>query len=142
MTIFDYILKYNLIFRFYLIIIFFFNILIFYYFGIKIFFPKEKINIDLLHDKVDYDLKYSSMLKKIINIIKNPIIFEYQLKQSEKININSDKFINYYKYLNNIENDKLIKSLKYYKKINILMKSQFNNKEKINIITKLLCINF
>jgi hypothetical protein len=140
MIIFDYILKYNLIFRFYFIIIFIFNILIFYYFGIKIFFPKE--NINLLQDKIDNDLKYSLMLKKIIDIIKNPIIFEYQLKQSEKININSDKFINYYKYLNNIENDKLINSLKYYKKINILMTQKFKNKEKINIITKLLCINF
>ena len=144
MVLINYIIKYNCIFRYYLLIVFFFNLIIFYFFGIKRFYANKKINYEnKLLDDNDYDLKYSLMLKKIIKIINNPIIFEYQLKQSQKININSDKFIEHQKYLYYIENNKFIKSQKYYKRLKKMMTPyNKNNDEKIFILTKLLCINF
>ena len=146
MTIVDYIFKYNFIFRIYLIFIFFFNLLIFYFFGIRKIHVNQKINnINLLSD--NKDLKYSLILKKILSVINNPIIFEYQLNQSNKINVTSNKFIEKYDSVNYIKNNltKLSKSKKYYDKIHKLLSHnypEYSDNKKIVILTKLLCINF
>ena len=132
---YNYLLKYNWIFRYYLLIIFFLNLVLFYIFGIKLI-----NNVDLLSDNVD--LKLYLMLKKIIKIINNPIIFDYQIKQSEKINITSDKYIQYDKLLNHIQNNKSIKLQIYYKKAKKLLPCYYNHNEKKDILVKLLCINF
>lgn len=157
MIIFNYLLKYNWIFRYYLLILFFFNLILFYIFAIKRFFNNEQVDntkqidtkqidtkqIDTKQIDTDLDLKYCLMFKKIINIINNPIIFDYQLEQSQKINIISDKYIQYHKYLLEIHNYKFTKSYIYYKKakkkLSIYYKSDI---EKNNILTKLFCINF
>ena len=138
---YNYLLKYNWIFRYYLLIIFFLNLVLFYIFGIKRLFVTKLINnVDLLSDNVD--LKLYLMLKKIIKIINNPIIFDYQIKQSEKINITSDKYIQYDKLLNHIQNNKSIKLQIYYKKAKKLLPCYYNHNEKKDILVKLLCINF
>jgi len=121
-----------------------FNLIIFYFFGYTFFFKTRKINNNNLPlDTIDYNLKYSIFFKKILKIINNPIIFEYQLKQLEKINSNSNKFIEHTKFLNDIKNNKNLKTKKYYKKIiNSLHQITSDENKKINILTKLLCINF
>ena len=94
----------------------------------------------------DIDLNLSKILKKIIKIINNPIILEYQLVQIIKIDIKSKKYIKYHKILDKINNSplKFIKSHKYIKKINNIL-SKNNDTDYIkntDILTKLICINF
>lgn len=141
MIIIDYLIKYHFIFRIYMFILMLFNLMIFYFFCLKKIYKNDSVL-----DNIDYDLKYFILFKKILNIINNPIIFEYQLKHSHKIDSNSDKFIEYYKFLNYVQNKnftKITKSKKYYRKIIKLLQPHYSNKnEKIIILTKLLCINF
>lgn len=149
-SILNYFFKFQIFFKYYLSVIFFLNIYIFYIFIInKIIKFKKNItdvnNIDNIDDIISYDNKYCQMFKKIIKILNNPIIFEYQLTQSDKIDINTNKYIKYYKELNKINkyNEKYIKSHKYLDKIKkILSRKNKYNITNIDIITKLLYINF
>jgi hypothetical protein len=145
MSIINYIFKYNLIFKIYLVFIFFFNLLIFYFFGIKKYFINQEKNKDINSITENFDLEYSLIFKKILKILNNPIIFEYQIKQSNKIDTTSHKFIESYKCVYHIVNNltKFYKSKKYYIKINKLLSYDYpNDHEKIIILTKLICINF
>lgn len=131
MIIVNFLLKYNWIFRYYLLIIFFINLIVFY------FFVNKQINKkDLMSNNFDLNLK------KIIKIINNPIIFDYQINQSQKIDITSDKYIKYSKYLYDIQNNKLTKSYLYYKKANKKLSYYYSDSKKNDILIKLLCINF
>lgn len=145
MLIINYLLKYNWIFKYYLCLIFFLNIFIFYFFFIRDFFKSNKVNeLDGSVNDDILNLKYSIIFKKIIKIINNPIIFEYQLKQLKKINVKSDKYIQYQLDLNKITKfDLNIKSKIYYTKIKDLLSTNTNNNNNIDdILIKLMCINF
>ena len=154
MIIINYLFRYNWIFRYYLLIIFFFNLVLFYIFAIERFFRnKTEHKKDLFLDNIDSDIKYCFSLEKIIKIIKNPIIFDYQILQIHSIDTNSDKYIQYYEYLLYIQNNKQTKSYVYYKKAKKLLsnyyaktktktKTKTNTNEKNIILAKLLCINF
>jgi hypothetical protein len=149
-SILNYFFKFQIFFRYYLLVIFFINLYIFYVFTINqiIKLKKNIINVDNNIDNnnnVYDDNKYCHMLKKIKKIINNPIIFEYQLIQSDKIDINSNKYIKYHKELNNINknNEQFIKSQEYLNKIKKILSSENKyNISDIDIITKLLYINF
>ena len=146
----NYFFKFQIFFRCYLSVIFFINLYIFYIFTINnIMKLKNKSITDGDNNEDDIigsnDNKYYQMLKKIKKITNNPIIFEYQLTQTNKIDINTNKYITYHRELNNINkhNDQYIKSHKYLNKIkNILSHKNKNNTSDIDIITKLLYINF
>jgi hypothetical protein len=105
-------------------------------------------DINLNHDD-NIDLKYHSMFKKLVKISKNPIIFEYQLEQIEKLKHNLNKYNQYNQYkkdfkdICDINNKKFIYSRKYYQYLKkILIKKKYNHKNINNILIKLLCINF
>ena len=159
-TILNYFFKFQIFFRYYLSVIFFINLYIFYIFIIdKLINLKKNINNNGIEDgkninndggirDVDVDVddnKYCQMFKKIKKITNNPIIFEYQITQSDKIDITSNKYIKYSKELDKINKHKYqyIKSHKYLKKIKkiLLHKNKFNISD-IDIIIKLMYINF
>lgn len=153
MFILNFFLKYQIFFRCYLAIIFFLNLYIFYTFiinqiikSIIIGNNKNIIKKYDMNETTFIDDKYFHMLKKIKKITNNPIIYEYQLTQIHKIDINSNKYIQYHKELNKINkhNEQYIKSHKYF--IKILLTNNFiiqKNKDiNIDILAKLLCINF
>jgi len=149
-SILNYFSKFQIFFRYYLLVIFIINLYIFYIFTIgKIIKLKEKNITDKdnnIDEPIGYkDNKYYHMLKKIKKITNNPIIFEYQLTQSNKIDINSNKYVKYYKELNNINkhSEQYIKSHNYLNKIKKILsyKNKYNISD-IDIITKLLYINF
>jgi len=99
----------------------------------------KKTNSDI----VDIDTKYNTIFKKLIKISKNPIIFEYQLEQINKILPNTDKYIKYQRYICNINKSKKknISVYKNYIKITkILLKIKILNVNEI--IIKLIWINF
>jgi ADP-dependent phosphofructokinase/glucokinase len=150
MSIFYYFFKYQIFFRYYLILLFFFNLYICYNFIINQQIKLKKNNKNTICEqntnyKFYMDKKYYQMLKKINKIINNPIIFEYQIIQSLKIDENTNKYIKYHEDLNiiNKHNDQYIKSYKYlnkiYKSLSIKNKDNIGN---IDILTKLLYINF
>lgn len=151
MSMLDYFFEYKIFFRYYLTLLFFFNLYVFYNFIInkqikfKIENNKNTICEQNTNNKSFMDKKYYQMLKKINKIINNPIIFEYQITQSLKIDTNTNKYIKYHKDLNiiNKHNDQYIKSYKYLNKINktISIKNK-DNIGNIDILTKLLYINF
>lgn len=148
MDIINFFLKYNFIFKYYLCFILFFNLMMFYNFTFKIL-KKNKINNKL---NLTNNINLSSMFKKLTKISNNPIIFEYQLEQINKIDSNSKKFIQYKnnfiniyeeKKNDNIKKEKNFLIYKYYKKIkNKLINKKYNMKDIDDIIIKLLCINF
>ena len=139
MDIINFFLKYNYIFKYYLCIILFFNLMMFYNFTFKIL-KKNKINNKL---NLTNNINLSSMFKKLTKISNNPIIFEYQLEQINKIDYNSKKFIQYKNNFINIYEEKNFLIYKYYKKIkNKLINKKYNMKDIDDIIIKLLCINF
>lgn len=139
MDIINFFLKYNFIFKYYLCIILFFNLMMFYNFTFKIL-KKNKINNKL---NLTNNINLSSMFKKLTKISNNPIIFEYQLEQINKIDYNSKKFIQYKNNFINIYEEKNFLIYKYYKKIkNKLINKKYNMKDIDDIIIKLLCINF
>lgn len=129
-------LNYNWVFKYYMVLLLVFNLSIFYNF---VYFLNNENKTTNNENKPIINLKY--MFKKIIKITKNPIIFEYQLKQINKITINSNKYVKYENIIQNVKNmdEKTIN--KYYKKIKqILSERKLTN---INeIIIKLLCVNF
>lgn len=127
-------LTHNLIFKYYLSLLLIFNIFMFYNFVYII--PKtNKTNIT--------NNECIFMFKKLIKISKNPIIFEYQLEQINKIIPDTTKYIKYQKYIqnmNNLDNSNNL-TYKYYSKIKqTLIKNKLLNVDEI--IIKLLCINF
>lgn len=137
----SHLLKYNFIFRYYLVVIFFLNLTILY----KIFKSKLIKNIQL-NKSHNINKKYCSIFKKISKIINNPIIFEYQMVQLKKINNNSEKYIKYSSELNKINLlNKNTKLYKYFVKIKKLLSKKYinnNDDEIIDILTKLIYVNF
>lgn len=131
-----FLLKFNNIFYYYLCLIFIFNLIIFYNFS-SFFFTKKK---NLSNNK-NIELNLSLILKKIYKIVKNRIIFNYQIEQIKKINYNDEQLKKNILYLNDINKNSL--SYKYYKKlIEILKLKNIKDKESQNIIiSKLIYIN-
>lgn len=130
--------EYNWIFKYYLLSILLFNLSIIYNFIFRI--PTKINSINFLNDNVED--KYIFMFKKIIKIAKNPIIFEYQLKQIKTANINDNKYNQYKKYLKKVKNkqNNLYKQYKILKKI--FYKKNVSHTEFDEILIKLLCVNF
>lgn len=136
-------LTHNWIFKYYLWFLLIFNIFMFYNFVFLI--PKTKnTDCEIVFDDDGKTIeKYDFMFKKLVKISKNPIIFEYQLKQIDKFLPNTNKYIKYQKYVQHI--NKLDNSnnsvCKYYKNIKqTLIKNKLSNVDEI--IIKLLCVNF
>ncbi len=133
--------NHNWIFNCYLFIILLFNIFMFYNFAYII--PNANRKKTNIYYNNDISFKYNLMFKKLIKISKNPIIFEYQLEQINKINPISNKIIQYKNYIQNIYNLKNKKNSTYknYKKIKkTLLEKKLKNID--DIIIKLLYINF
>lgn len=127
-------LTHNWIFKCYLSFLLIFNIFMFYNFVYII--PETNITNN----------ECIFMFKKLIKISKNPIIFEYQLEQINKIIPDTTKYIKYQKYIQNMNNldnsnNSNNSTYKYYSKIKqTLIKNKLLNVDEI--IIKLLCINF
>ena len=105
---------------------------------ILFFFKSNKSNED--------DDKYIQIFTNLLNIISNKIIFEYQIKQINKL---KNKDINYQKKYNNFKTDlnKIIKKnnkfkLLYKKIIFKLRKKGINKKILTNTLFKLIKINY
>ena len=131
MYLINFFLNNNLIFKYYFILLLLFNIFIF----CNLVFRVSNFN-----NNINIDVKYNLIFKKLIKISKNPIIFDYQLKQMDKIDYKSNKYIQCKKYINNINNKKISIYENYKKIIKILAKKKLSN---INdILIKLLYINF
>lgn len=137
----NFFLTYNWIFKWYLLLLLIFNIFMFYNF---VFIGSNTItNTKIYNDIINIDTKYNMIFKKLIKISKNPIIFEYQLEQINKILQNTDKYVKCQRDICNITNSKKknISVYKNYKKIKkILLKRKMLNVNEI--IIKLICINF
>jgi hypothetical protein len=153
MIIINNLLNYSIYFKYYLSIILFLNLILFLNFVfIKIYkniafnsFNISEIETETNKYNINFDIQYCFKFKKIKKIINNPIIFEYQIKQSNIINKNSNKYIEYKKDLKIIysKNNKLLNSYLYYKNIKkILLINGYNKKNINNILIKLFCINF
>lgn len=148
------------IFRIYLFFIFLFNILTIYTFIMYRFIYEEKnFFFDNIYDYFD-EIKtntnsnnyinnnnYDSMnflfyceLKKIYNILNNPIKIEYQINQLCQIK-NNPKYRIFKHNIINIKNNK--KNYLIYRKIMKKIKKYSLNKNNLNkILLHLLCINF
>lgn len=145
----NFFLTHNWIFKCYLLLLLIFNVFMFYNFlfvssniikNKKIYANNDIIDII---DIIDIDTKYNTIFKKLIKISKNPIIFEYQLEQINKILSNTDKYIKCQMDIYNINNleKKNISVYKNYQKIKkILLRRKLSNIDEI--IIKLICINF
>lgn len=139
----NFFLTYNWIFKCYLLLLLIFNIFMFYNFVFVSSNTIENTTIYTNNDINDIDTKYNMIFKKLIKISKNPIIFEYQLEQINKILQNTNKYIKCQRDIYNINNteNKNISVYKNYKKIKkILLKRKILNVNEIMI--KLICINF
>lgn len=135
----DFLFVYNWIFKMYLILILLFNIYIFIKFALPMLNKNELNKIAYNNDKNNDE--YLLMFKKLIKITNNPIIFEYQLEQSKKIDKVCDKYIKYKKLINDITDNNINCNdlKKYYIKIlKILSRCGKND----DMLIKLLCINF
>lgn len=132
MFIIDIVLKYNLIFKYYLCIILFFNFYIFY----NIFYNNEIDSNFEFVEKKDNNFNY---LKKLLKILNNPIIAEYQLEQIKKINEDSNKYLKCKKtFLTKLKkSNSVLKCVK--KKI---VEYGIEDKKINNTIIKLMCVNF
>lgn len=123
-------IKYNIIFKYYLYVILLLNFFIFYYIIYKLLI--KKINI-----KTNSEVKYD-YLRKLLKTLKNPIILEYQLEQTQKINEKTQKYLYFKKLLSiKLKNDIHYKFIK--KK---LFEYNVKNAKIDDIIIKLLYINF
>jgi hypothetical protein len=139
----NFFLTYNWIFKCYLLLLLIFNIFMFYNFIFVSSNTIENTKIYINNDIIDIHTKYNMIFKKLIKISKNPIIFEYQLEQINKILQNTDKYIKCQRDIYNINysENKNISVYKNYKKIKkILLKRKILNVNEI--IIKLICINF
>ena len=117
-------IKYNYIFKYYLLLILIFNIFMSYTFVTYFFYNKSKFNNlkDTNDNNFDSDnnleLIYYYRLKQIIKLFDNPIKFDYQINQinQNKIYKNNSKYVQYKNEFN-----KILK-IKTNTKINILYK--------------------
>lgn len=135
----DFLFVYNWIFKMYLILILLFNIYIFIKFALPMLNKNELNKIAYNNDKNNDE--YLLMFKKLIKITNNPIIFEYQLEQSKKIDKVCDKYIKYKKLINDITDNNINCNdlKKYYIKMQKIL-TKYNKND--DTLIKLLCINF
>lgn len=139
----DFLFVHNWIFKIYLTLIFFLNIYICVKFALPILNKNNLTNI--MHNEDNNYSEYLMMFKKLIKITNNPIIFEYQLEQSKKIDEECEKYIKYKKVISNMTNDTInnynnYNNLKkYYMKIQKIL-SRYNKND--DTLIKLLYINF